>query len=683
MPNPYPGPRPFTADEHHIFAGRDHEVSELASLVVSHQVVLLYSQSGAGKTSLVNAGLKISLAERGVQVLPNARVGIPVPEGLPLGEVENVYTYSATGGFFAEIAGGDNWRLKATLAQAFERLPQQKDEFGESGLRLFILDQMEEIFGVYPQRWQDREAFFEQLAELLGRYRELRVLLVLREDYLAAFTEFARLLPEGARTRYRLDRLRESEAIAAVRKPLAGTRISFDTDVVETMIRDLMTITVVDPAGELVTALGEFVEPVQLQVVCFTLFERMPEASGLITMDAYRKFGDPDRALESFYASAVAAAVSATGIEEGELRDWCESRLITPAGTRGLVFQGRGNTGGISNLVVEFLEERHLIRPEIRSGSRWFELTHDRFIRPIQNSNLAWKTERWSKSFEVLYAEAIKGAIIKTGASEEKLRAFLDSLVDQSGGRISREAEGVPGDALGMLVGAGLLRREGDGDRHRFSLVDDGIAEAIRLANQSWRGENWAEARTLRELQDRADRWVAQGSPKTDMALTRAELRDAYKLLQVARVAGVGFRDTLDAFVDIGLRQELRRKLTWTRIAGVLFAVIAITSLLIPSNASIRLKIFSCSITGLGAAIGLGAGHENDGVVFMSLREFILLMLASAALGLAFAASSHFYAIWIIVPLGLPLGFLGCAAMFGVIFGRGEGVEKRLRASKH
>src|SRR5437016_3113778 len=80
MANPYPGPRPFQKDEYRIFAGRDHEVSELTSLIISHQVTLLYAQSGAGKTSVVNAGLSTSLVEKGVRVLPVARAGIPVPK---------------------------------------------------------------------------------------------------------------------------------------------------------------------------------------------------------------------------------------------------------------------------------------------------------------------------------------------------------------------------------------------------------------------------------------------------------------------------------------------------------------------------------------------------------------------------------------------------------------------------
>jgi hypothetical protein len=77
--NPYPGPRPFTSEKYHIFAGRDHEISELSSLIISHPAVLLYAQSGAGKTSLLHAGLAPTLNEKGVKLLPVARVGIPVP----------------------------------------------------------------------------------------------------------------------------------------------------------------------------------------------------------------------------------------------------------------------------------------------------------------------------------------------------------------------------------------------------------------------------------------------------------------------------------------------------------------------------------------------------------------------------------------------------------------------------
>ena len=48
----------------------------------------------------------------------------------------------------------------------------------------------------------------------------------------------------------------------------------------------------------------------------------------------------------------------------------------------------------MSNTVIEILEDMHLIRPEWRSGARWYELTHDRLIKPIKDSNKAWYDER-------------------------------------------------------------------------------------------------------------------------------------------------------------------------------------------------------------------------------------------------------------------------------------------------
>ena len=71
---PYVGPRPFGHDEKDLFFGRDREARDLCSLVVAHPIVLLYAASGAGKSSLLNAGLIPLLEARGYEVLPPARV---------------------------------------------------------------------------------------------------------------------------------------------------------------------------------------------------------------------------------------------------------------------------------------------------------------------------------------------------------------------------------------------------------------------------------------------------------------------------------------------------------------------------------------------------------------------------------------------------------------------------------
>ena len=53
----YPGPRSFTADDRHLFYGRDAEKQELFRLIVLNDLVVLFGESGTGKTSLLQAGV--------------------------------------------------------------------------------------------------------------------------------------------------------------------------------------------------------------------------------------------------------------------------------------------------------------------------------------------------------------------------------------------------------------------------------------------------------------------------------------------------------------------------------------------------------------------------------------------------------------------------------------------------
>jgi hypothetical protein len=658
MSNPYPGPRPFRPEEYRIFAGRDHEIGELSSLIVSHRVTLLYAQSGAGKTSLVNAGLSQALGEKHVQLLPLARVGIPVPKEIPLNEVANVYTYSAIGDLLPETPDADPWLLKATLAEAFEKLPPNVDESGEPAVRVLTFDQFEELFSAYPQRWHNRENFFQQVAEMLDARRELRVLFVMREDFLAAFGEFAELLPEGGSTRYRLERLREPEALQAITKPLEGTSRSYDDDVPETMVRDLMAITVVDPSGQAVSVPGEFVEPVQLQVVCFTLFERIPDSTNLLTLDLYRQYGDPDQALEDFYRAAIEAASADSDVDEGVLRDWFENQLITPSGTRGLVFQGRDLTGGMPNRVIEVLEGRHLIRPEIRSGSRWYELTHDRFIRPVQRSNLAWKSKRW-QSFEAQYSQAIREAVRQTGIPEKELRDFLDSLVSPSGERLSHAADGVPDDALAVLVEKGLLSRESLEGRQLYTPLHDTIATAIRQSNQNWRAANWSEAKALSKLESQAKLWARADSKRASLLLSQSDLPEADNLIHAAQVSGIAFSEILDAFVKASREAAAwRLKKKWLKGAALVLAAVGGCSFLLGDRPQLSTHLLYFAVSGIAAVASIGLSEKDDEVAALGLTGLLLWVAVGALIGAWFPLHMSRY---IGAPLSFVVGFVGTA----------------------
>ena len=91
---------------------------------------------------------------------------------------------------------------------------------------------------------------------------------------------------------------------------------------------------------------------------------------------------------------------------EYQVRKSFDEEFITPAGTRGLVYQERSRTGLIPNRATKILENHHVIRGERRAGARWYELTHDRLIGPIQLANRKWRLKmlrRWG-TFAAVFA---------------------------------------------------------------------------------------------------------------------------------------------------------------------------------------------------------------------------------------------------------------------------------------
>ena len=75
-PTPYPGPRSFQRGE--ALYGRERETAELLDLLIAERIVLLYSPSGAGKSSLLQAALIPELEREGFNVFPTMRVSVPV-----------------------------------------------------------------------------------------------------------------------------------------------------------------------------------------------------------------------------------------------------------------------------------------------------------------------------------------------------------------------------------------------------------------------------------------------------------------------------------------------------------------------------------------------------------------------------------------------------------------------------
>jgi len=393
-PNPFVGPRSFITGEK--LYGRDREVRSLLDLLIAERIILLFSPSGAGKSSLVQAGLVPRLKEEGFHVLPTVRVNLEPPASLRGQPGFNRYVFSAL--LSLEEDSPDEQRLPdaelamMTMDEYLSRCPK-----GENvpDTIVLIFDQFEEAI---TTEVTDREAkleFFAQLGTAL-RDRKRWALFAIREDYVGALDPYLRPIPTRLANRFRLELLDAPAARLAVQQPARTVEVDFTDESAAKLVDDLRRVRIQAPDGTVEEQLGLFVEPVQLQVVCYRLFANLPSEDHKITLEHVESLGNVDTALADYYAERVASTVQETGIGERSIRDWFENQLITDQGIRGQVLMGPKVSGNLDNRAIKHLVDSHLVRSEKRGGATWFELAHDRLIDPIRKNNAAWLLENLS-----------------------------------------------------------------------------------------------------------------------------------------------------------------------------------------------------------------------------------------------------------------------------------------------
>lgn len=381
-PCPYVGPRAFVTGE--PLYGRDREVQDLLDLVIAERIVVVHSPSGAGKSSLLQAGLIPRLRAEGFTVGSVIRVGFEPPERTDA----NRYTLSALLSLeeststphapISELARQD-------LAGYLERRRVQTGTEAE----VLIFDQFEEVLTLDPADHDHKLGFFADLANVL-KQRATWVVFAIREDHLAALDPYRRLLPTRLTTTYRLDLLTAESALAAIQAPALAQGVEFTDAAAHKLVDDLRVMKVARPGGAVDMLPGRHVEAVQLQVVCRRLWDRLPAGDRYIDLADVIALGDVDQALADYCDAALAACAARTGVAERLLRAWMQRNLVTDTGLRTQVLLGSRQTREIDERALASLTDAHLLRAEQRRGMHWIELAHDRLVAPLARSNQQW-----------------------------------------------------------------------------------------------------------------------------------------------------------------------------------------------------------------------------------------------------------------------------------------------------
>lgn len=418
----FPGVQPFGDLEHHrkVFHGRDSEKYELFHTVLAERLTFVFSRSGLGKSSLINAGVLAPLRKKNFFPIV-ARVS-----GHGRAPVDAVYY-----GIQAALSqhrdtvyfepSKEKWN-KTSLWHFFKTI---KIRTGLTELKpVLILDQFEELFTLHNP--EDRKEFITDLAGLIRGIQsrehdpalsdelpDVKVVLVLREEFNPYLEELRDDIPGIYNAPFRLVAMTPEQAKDAMTKPASEAGEEFRTSgftwdprALELVVNFLST-THTD-SGEATQA--EEIEPFQLQLVCQHI-EDLAAEKGLneITIDVLGGKDAKDRLksiIGDFYTSSLERAADEFPNREGlqsNLQKLCEDGFVIQESGRRRLLEATDIEGnyGVGGDVLRKLVDLRLVREEPRVGDSYYELAHDTLVEPIKkgrDARLAVEATRKAQS---------------------------------------------------------------------------------------------------------------------------------------------------------------------------------------------------------------------------------------------------------------------------------------------
>jgi len=502
-PQPFKFLDPYGPDDRAIFFGRESETALLYAQFFKSRLTLVYGESGTGKTSLIDCGLR-------AQIPPEDMLFIPVRTAFePATAVRQALLKQAP---LAEEPPED---LEVLLREVIQR---------KHKTLVLVFDQFEEFFLFQPA--SVRRDFARQMAVWLEHGLDLRLLIGIRQEYLAQLTELEEWLPDLYQNRLWVRRMSREQAQAAITGPCRALDIAIEPELVAELLDTL-------------TAGGQGVELPILQVVLDTLYRRAVADDAeqpRLTHAGYQALGQTQNILAQFIEERVSAYQ-----DEAEPARQVLKTLVTAEGTRRLSspaemeerllqFGAEIPNERLLELLRRLVDDR-IVRED--ADHHRFELRHDALAARIWQ----WMTGIEQELLEVrqtlehrLREYRQRGRLLDAGMLDDlkpyesrlHLRGELADLVAKSKQQAVRaRRRGRRRLIAGLVVGWAFAG---------FAFVQWDLAEQAR--NQAEYQRNWAEQEINRAKQEKTR---AEQSLEHDAGNTPAARDAIMEALTIAR----------------------------------------------------------------------------------------------------------------------------------------------------
>jgi WD40 repeat protein len=385
---PYVGLRPFERSESDRLFGRTRDAQILCDRTLSSRIIILYAQSGLGKSSLLRALVAPKLeASKAHVVYFDSWAQEDPSRALRDMLVE----------FASRLGVPDPGRGSPTLIELVRLINNVDDQS-----TVLILDQFEEFLVHHGQALDPLRSELAALVRSPGV--DASVVLSLREEFLAALEPFRQHILNLFQGAYRLEPLAETDLRDAICRPAESFGGHCDPAMAERLIRDLRE-------GQTSTAgtTVPLVELPMLQLVCQELWKHAE--GGQLSDELYQTRGGAHRILDAY----VRDLMPRTSREQS-----LTARLLVPlAPPSGLKMSYAAEDLSImtgldraaTTAELERLSRARILRPRQHRGGQRFELEHDAFI-PVLSSWRDHVLERDRRRKVIRRALSVSSAVI-------------------------------------------------------------------------------------------------------------------------------------------------------------------------------------------------------------------------------------------------------------------------------
>lgn len=245
--NPFPGLRPFSIEESHLFFGREGQSEEVLQHLSENRFVAVIGASGSGKSSLMYCGLVPILhggfiAEAG----SDWKIITTRPGNQP---IDNL-AISLTDAFIKDEAA--DYEKNRSVIQAILRRSSlglsdaisQLEQNRQSNI-LLMVDQFEELFRFKKSRrdeitFNESEAYVKLLVSAV-RQKDIPVyvILTMRSDFIGECSQFQELTRLINESNYLIPQMTRDDFRSAITGPVAVGGAQIDPNLIQQLLNDV------------------------------------------------------------------------------------------------------------------------------------------------------------------------------------------------------------------------------------------------------------------------------------------------------------------------------------------------------------------------------------------------------------------------------------------------------------